>query len=362
MDSKKNKVNVGGVKQGGSKLRISISLGGALATADIREQLDYVREAEKLGVHSAWTVEGWGYDAVTPLAYLAGHTNRIKLGTSIMQISARTPANTAMTALSLANISENRFLLGLGNSGPQIVEGLHGVSFDRPLSRLRETVEIIRMALAGEKIDYSGAHHQLPLPNGQGRSIRLSVGPNPCIPIYLATLGTKSLQFTGAAADGWIGTSFTPEYGDNLLDEVRLGAREAGRELGGFDVHVGAAAVSFSEEIDKLVDSERMGRAFTIGAMGSKDTNFYYDAYRRGGWQEAANKVQHLWLSGNRSGAAAAVPAEMILQTNLFGGQKAIRARLSAYEVAGVTTLKVQPKAESLEGRLEILGRLMDLV
>lgn len=362
MDSEKNKANPELRRERNSKLRISISLGGAMASADIREQLDYVKEAEKLGVHSVWTVEGWGYDAVTPLAYLAGHTNRIKLGTSIMQISARTPANTAMTALSLANISENRFLLGLGNSGPQIVEGLHGVSFDKPLARLRETVEIIRMAFAGEKIDFSGAQHQLPLPNGQGRSIRLSAGPNLSIPIYLATLGTKSLQFTGAAADGWIGTSFTPEYGDNLLDDVRLGARQAGRQLRDFDVHVGAAAVSFSEEIDALVDSERMGRAFTIGAMGSKDTNFYHDAYRRGGWQEAANEVQNLWLSGDRSGAAAAVPAEMILQTNLFGGEEAIRARLSAYEVAGVTTLKVQPKAESLEGRLEILGRLMDLV
>ena len=118
--------------------------------------------------------------------------------------------------------------------------------------------------------------------------------PKPCVPIYLATLGTKSLQFTGAAADGWIGTSFTPVYGDNLLDDGRLGARQAGRELEGFDVHVGAAAVSFSEEIDALVDSERMGRAFTIGVMGSKNTNFYHDAYRRGRWQEAANKVQHL--------------------------------------------------------------------
>ena len=222
MDPEKNKVNAARGKQRDSKLRISISLGGALANSDIREQLDYVREAEKLGVHSVWTVEGWGYDAVTPLAYLAGHTNRIKLGTSIMQISARTPVNTAMTALSLANISENRFLLGLGNSGPQVVEGLHGLNFDRPLARLRETVEIIRLALAGEKIDYSGAQYQLPLPNGQGRPIRLSVGPNLSIPIYLATLGTKSLQFTGAAADGWIGTSFTPEYGDNLMDDVRL--------------------------------------------------------------------------------------------------------------------------------------------
>ena len=343
-------------------MRISISLGGAMASADIREQLAYVQEAEKLGVHSVWTVEGWGYDAVTPLAFLAGHTNRIKLGTSIMQICARTPANIAMTALSLANLSENRFLLGLGNSGPQIVEGLHGVSFEKPLTRMRETVEIIGMAFAGEKIDFSGTQHQLPLPGGQGRSLRLSEGPNLAIPIYLATLGTKSLRFTGEAADGWIGTSFTPEYGDYLLDDVRLGASEARRELKDFDIHVGAAAVSFSEDVDALVESERMGRAFTIGAMGSKDTNFYCDAYRRGGWQDAADKVQHLWLSGDRSGAAAAVPAEMILRTNLFGAKEAIRERLREYEAAGVTTLKVQPKAKNLDDRLDILGRIIDLL
>ncbi len=333
-----------------------------MASTNMQEQLAYVQEAEKLGVHSVWTVEGWGYDAVTPLAFLAGHTNRIKLGTSIMQICARTPANIAMTALSLANLSENRFLLGLGNSGPQIVEGLHGVSFEKPLTRMRETVEIIRMAFAGEKIDFSGIQHQLPLPGGQGRTIRLSEGPNLAIPIYLATLGAKSLRFTGEAADGWIGTSFTPEYGDNLLDDIRLGASEARRELKNFDIHVGAVAVSFSEDVDALVESERMGRAFTIGAMGSKDTNFYYDAYRRGGWQDAADRVQHLWLSGDRSGAAAAVPAEMILRTNLFGAKESIRERLREYEAAGVTTLKVQPKAKNLDDRLDILGRLMDLL
>ena len=333
-----------------------------MASTNMQEQLAYVQEAEKLGVHSVWTVEGWGYDAVTPLAFLAGHTNRIKLGTSIMQICARTPANIAMTALSLANLSKNRFLLGLGNSGPQIVEGLHGVSFEKPLTRMRETVEIIRMAFAGEKIDFSGIQHQLPLPGGQGRTIRLSEGPNLAIPIYLATLGAKSLRFTGEAADGWIGTSFTPEYGDNLLDDIRLGASEARRELKNFDIHVGAVAVSFSEDVDALVESERMGRAFTIGAMGSKDTNFYYDAYRRGGWQDVADRVQHLWLSGDRSGAAAAVPTEMILRTNLFGAKESIRERLREYEAAGVTTLKVQPKAKNLDDRLDILGRLMDLL
>ena len=146
-----------------------------------------------------------------------------------------------MTALSLANLSENRFLLGLGNSGPQIVEGLHGVSFEKPLTRMRETVEIIAWPCR-RKNRFLWGPASASLPGGQGRSLRLSEGPNLAIPIYLATLGTRSLQFTGAAADGWIGTSFTPEYGDNLLDYVRLGASQAGRELKDFDVHVGAAA------------------------------------------------------------------------------------------------------------------------
>lgn len=343
-------------------MKISVSLGGALASADIGEQVTYVREAEKLGVDSVWTVEGWGRDAVTPLAYIAGHTQTIKLGTSIMQISARAPSMTAMTALTLASLSNNRFILGLGASGPQIVEGLHNTAFAAPLTRMRETVDILRMAFAGEKLDYAGVHHQMPLPDSHGRAIRLSEGPNPKIPIYLATLGPKSLRYTGAVADGWIGTAFTPEYAQGLLGDLKTGAESQQRDFRALDVHVGAAAVSFSDDLDTLIDSERMGRAFTLGAMGTQDNNYYHAAYRRSGWGEAADEVQALWLAGDRAGAAARVPAQMILQTNLFGDAGMILERLKAYAKAGVTTLKVQPKAETLDARLVVLGRLMDLV
>lgn len=343
-------------------MKISISLGGALASADIREQVTYVQEAEKLGVDSVWTVEGWGKDAVTPLAYIAGQTEKIKLGTSIMQISARSPSMTAMTALTLSSLSNNRFILGLGASGPQVVEGLHNTSFTAPLTRMRETVEILRLAFSGEKLDYAGLHYEMPLANSTGRAIRLSEGPNPNIPIYLATLGPKSLRYTGAYADGWIGTAFTPEYAEGLLSDLRTGAASQHRDFQALDVHVGAAAVSFSDDLDALIDSERMGRAFTLGAMGTRDNNYYHAAYRRGGWREAADEIQSLWLAGDRVGAAARVPAEMILKTNLFGDESMIRERLIAYARAGVTTLKVQPKAHNLEDRLIILGRLMDQV
>ncbi len=342
-------------------MRISISLGGSLSSLSLEEQVTYVREAEALGVHSVWTVEGWGKDAVTPLAYLAARTDKIRLGTAIMQISARAPAMTAMTALTLAALSTNRFILGLGVSGPQVVEGLHGVRYDRPLSRLRETVEIVRRAFAGEKLDYQGDQFQLPLPDGPGRAIRLSEPANAQIPIYLATLGRRSLEYTGQIADGWIGTSFTPEFGDALLGDIRKGADDVGRDLSGFDVHVGAAALAFTDNVEMLVEGERMGRAFTLGAMGSKNKNFYKDAYARGGWADSAEEVQALWLAGRRREAAAAVPRDMILQSNLFGSDEQVRCRLVKYADAGVSSLKVQPRGKNLDERLIALGRLMDI-
>ncbi|MEM7018427.1 MAG: LLM class flavin-dependent oxidoreductase [Pseudomonadota bacterium] len=329
---------------------------------DFTEQATYVREAELLGVDSVWTVEGWGTDAVTPLAYLAAKTERIKLGTSIMQVSARVPSMTAMTAMTLAALSGNRFILGLGVSGPQLVEGFHGQTFHAPLTRLQETVELIRRACAGEKLSFEGKHHQLPLPGGEGRALRLSQRPNPNIPIFLATLGTKSLEYTGAAADGWLGTSFVPEQAGACFDSIRRGAESVGRSLTDLTLQVGAAEIEFGDDLEAMIDSRRMGRAFTLGAMGSKKTNFYTDAYSRAGWAEAAQTVQKLWLDGNRKEAAAQVPADMITQTNLLGDESAMLDRLRVYRDAGVDTLKVQPIADTLEERLNILGRLLDLL
>ena len=343
-------------------MRVSIAIGGAASGRhrDFERQVEFVVEAEKLGVDAAWSAEAWGQDAVAPLAYLAARTEKIALGTGIMQISARTPSMTAMTALTMAAISGDRFRLGLGASGPQVVEGLQGVPFRAPLSRMRETVEIVRLAFAGEKLAYQGRYHHLPLPDGEGKALRLSQPGNPNIPIYLATLGPRALEYTGAAADGWLGTSFTPEGADAHLDYLRRGAESASRTLADLDIQAGGT-VAFGDDLDALVAPLKPGMAFTLGAMGSPQTNFYNDAYRRGGWMEAASEVQRLWVAGHREEAAARVPDRMIVEANMLGDEDTVRARIAAYRDAGVNTLRVEPAGSDLAERLETLGRTMDI-
>ena len=344
-------------------MKVSIGIGGAASgrKRDFDEQVDYVVEAEKLGVDAVWTAEAWGMDAISPLAYLGAKTHKIKLGTGIMQISARAPVMTAMTALTMAAITNDRFILGLGASGPQVVEGLHGRSFKGPLTRMQETVDIIKLAFAGEKIEYHGRYHELPLPGGQGKALRLSQPGNSKIPIYLATLGPATLEYTGAAADGWLGTSFTPEHADAHLDYLRRGAKNAGRNFADIDIQVGGT-VAFGDDMDALVAPLKSGMAFTLGAMGSAKTNFYNDAYKRGGWEEAGREVQRLWVSGKREEAVAKVPAEMVVQANLLGDEATVRGRIRAFRDSGVTTLRVAPAGQDLAERLTTLGRVMDIV
>ncbi len=343
-------------------MKVSIGIGGAASgqRRDFDKQVEFVVEAEKLGVDTVWTAEAWGQDAITPLAYLAAKTEHIKLGTGILQISARTPSMTAMTALTLATISNDRFILGLGASGPQVVEGLQGRPFKAPLTRMRETIDIIKLAFAGEKLAYDGVYHQLPLPGGEGKALRLAQPGNDNVPIYLATLGPKTLEYTGAVADGWLGTSFTPEHADAHLEHIERGAEAAGRSLTDIDIQVGGT-VAFGEDMDALVEPLKPGVAFTLGAMGSPKTNFYNEAFRRGGWEDVAKEVQQLWVDGKREEAVARVPAEMVQQTNLLGDEATVRARVQAYKDAGVTTLRVQPMGEGLAARLETLGRVLDM-
>ena len=342
-------------------MKVSIGIGGASSTADeFKQQIDFVVEAEKLGVDTVWSAEAWGQDAVTPLAFLAARTERIRLGTGIMQISARTPSMTAMTALSLASISNNRFLLGLGVSGPQVVEGLQGRPFRAPLTRLRETVDIIKLAFAGERIAYEGRHHQLPLPGGEGKALRLAQPGNSAIPIYLATLGPKALEYTGEAADGWLGTSFVPSSAGAHLDYIRDGAKAAGRSFGDIDIQVGGT-VAFGDA-EKLAQPMKRGLAFTLGAMGSAQTNFYNDAYKRGGFDAVARQAQALWVAGRRDEAAAAIPDEMVLAGNLLGDDAEVGRRLAAYRDAGVTTIRLSPAGRTRQERLDTLGRAMELV
>ncbi len=340
-------------------MQVAISL--RLASEDWGQASAYVVEAERMGVDCLWSAEAWGHDAVTPLAFIAARTSRIRLGTGIMQAGTRTPALVAMTAMSLAAMSGGRFLLGFGVSGPQVIEGWHGIRFERPIQRLREMVEIVRRATRGERLEFKGSVYELPLPGGEGKALRSAAKPQPNIPIYLATLSPKSLEMTGEIADGWLGTSFMPEHARVFFDHLETGARRTGRSLASLDLQAGGV-VAFSSDVDRLIAPRKPGLAFSLGAMGSRRHNFYNDAYKRAGYTDVALEVQRLWLDGHRDEAAARVPDELVLKTNLLGTDAMVRRRLGLYRDAGVTTLRVEPAGDTLDARLTTLGRLLDLV
>ena len=343
-------------------MKISMAIGGAYSDGkDWEDLVDYTVAADKMGVSEAWSAEAWGMDAVVPLAYLAARTENIKLGTGIMQISARVPSMTAMTAQSLDTVSKGRFILGLGVSGPQEVEGLHGAAFAKPLSRLREYLEILRIALSGEKLAYAGEHYVLPRPGGEGKAIRLGQPPRPNMPIYLATLGPKALQLTGELADGWLGTCFMPEHADVFFKELEAGAKKAGRTLADIDIHAGGS-FEISDDVERLVAARKPGMAFQLGAMGSPKTNFYNMAFCRAGFEDAAKEVQSLWVAGKREEAANRVPDEMVLMGNFIGTEDMVRERLRAYRDVGVDTISLGTSGSTWKERTATLEEAVDVV
>ena len=340
-------------------MRVAINVG--VARDDWEQASTYVVEAERLGVDCIWSAEAWGQDAVTPLAYFAAKTSTIKLGAGIIQAGTRSPALVAMTAMTLASMSGDRFLLGMGVSGPQVMEGWHGIRFERPIQRMREIIEIVRTVSRGERLAFQGKVYELPLPGGEGKALKSSAAPRPDIPVYLATLSPKSLEMTGELADGWLGTSFMPEHADVFFDHIAAGAARAGRSLADLDLQAGGV-VAFSDDVDQLISPRKPGLAFTLGAMGSRQHNFYNAAFRRAGYEDVAVDVQNLWLDGNRQEAAARVPDEMVVKTNLLGTPDMVKERIVAYRDAGVTTLRVDPQGDGLDGRLETLGQVLELV
>jgi F420-dependent oxidoreductase-like protein len=339
-------------------MRVAIGL-RLEANEDWAQATTYVVEAERLGVDVVWSHESWGLDAATPLAFMAARTSRIRLGSGIMQAGTRTPALLAMTAMSLASMSGGRFVLGLGVSGPQVIEGWHGLRFDRPVTRMRETVEIVRRAIRGERVAFKGQVYELPLPGGEGKALRCSASPRE-VPIYLATLSPRSLEMTGEIADGWLGTSFMPEHARVFFDHIEAGARRVGRSLAALDLQAGGH-VAFGDDVEQLIAARKPGLAFTLGAMGSRQHNFYNDAFKRAGYADTAVEVQRLWLDGKRQEAAARVPDELAVKANLLGTEAMVRERVLAYQRAGITTLRVDPAGATLDARLDTLGRLMDL-
>ena len=333
---------------------------------DFAETAQHVVDAERLGVDTVWSAEAWGTDGIVPLAYLAALTSRIRLATGILQITARAAPMTAMTAMTLDHVSNGRFVLGLGASGPQVVEGLHGQRYDRPLERLKETVEVIRLALAGEKIEYHGNQIELPLPGGQGKALRIGQPPRPDIPIHLATLGPNALQFTGAAANGWVSTCFVPETSGYYLEQLRRGAEAAARPLSAFDdgtfeIEAGGP-VAFTDDVERPLIGRKKALAFQLSAMGSRTMNFYNDAYSRIGYAEPAARVRVLYLAGKRDEAVAAVPDEMALRSSFFGTDEMVRARIRAYRTSGVTALRLQPMGRTPSEKLDTLAHMLELV
>jgi len=336
-------------------LRIGISAPGV-----DRPSLDSVRDAERLGADSVWVPEAWMYDALTPLGYLAAVTDTIRLATGVVQLGARSPAMLAMSALALQAMSDGRFILGVGTSGPQVMEGWHGVRFDRPVTRTSETIDIIRNVAAGERLSYDGTAYTLPLPDSQGRAIRSPVAGQR-IPIYVASMGPANLRLTGAKADGWIGTAFLPESADAFLDPIREGAESAGRTLDDVELTV-AVGLDFTDDVEAVGRRHAAGYAFTIGAMGSPSTNFYNRAFARQGFADAIDEVHRLWQAGDREAAGAAVPIEIGLHSNLIGDDAAVTERLRRYRDSGIDTLRVNIPGADHGERLDHLARLLDLV
>ncbi|MGD1223142.1 LLM class flavin-dependent oxidoreductase [Streptomyces krungchingensis] len=329
------------------------------------EQADFVVEAEKAGLDICWVAEAWGSDAPSALGFYAARTERMLLGSAVMQVGTRTPVALAQTAITLSNLSGGRFLLGLGPSGPQVMEGLHGVSFARPLARVRETVEIVRQAVAGDKIAYAGEEFTIPRPGGDAVPMRLSLRAEHPVPVYLAALSPAMLRLTGRVADGWLGTSFVPEGAAEAyfapLDE---GLALSGRSRADFDVCQGAE-VAFApdeEALGAMVAGRKKELAFSLGGMGSASTNFYNRAYSRQGWAEVAAQVRERWQGGDREGAAGLVTDDMVLATTLIGTEDMVRRRLRVWRDAGVDTVRLYPAGDGMREKLDTLARAIELV
>lgn len=341
------------------KLGLNLGYWGAGNDAD---NLALAREADRLGYAVVWAAEAYGSDAATVLAWVAAQTERIDVGSAIFQIPGRTPANTAMTAATLDTLSGGRFRLGLGVSGPQVSEGWHGVRFDKPLARTREYVAIVRKALAREKLTFEGDFFTLPLPDGPGKALTLTVHPvRDRIPIYLAAVGPRNLELAGEIADGWLAIFLDPDQAEESVAHIRSGREAAGLSMSGFDI-VPTVPVVLGDDLAACADPVRAYCALYIGGMGSREKNFYNALAVRMGYGDAAARIQDLYLARDYAGAAAAVPMEFIERTALIGTPDAIATRLQAYASAGVTTLSVAIYAGTLDQRLATVRAMPDIL
>jgi F420-dependent oxidoreductase-like protein len=332
---------------------------GVGATITGPADADFVVAAERLGAASVWVPEAWGHDALTPLAYLAARTSTIRLCTGIVQVGARSPAMLAMQAMSVQAMSAGRLTLGLGASGPRVMEAWHGVPFTKPLGAMRDTIEIVRRVARGDRLEHDATVYRLPLP-GSGRGIRSMAPPVDPIPMVIAALGPRSLELTGEIADGWLGNAFMPEHAEVFLGSIRAGCERAGRSLDDLEL-VMPVAVEFTDDVEEAGRRHAGGYAFTIGAMGTADSNFYNRAFTAQGFGDDVQAVYDLWQAGRREEAAARVPIEIGLHTNLLGTAAMVAERVRRYRDAGITTLQAKLSGTTQQ-RLDDLARLLDIV
>lgn len=321
----------------------------------------FLREVEAMGYRCVWSAEAYGSDAATVLAAIAVHTTTLQIGTGILQMPARTPAMTAMTAATLDDLSSGRFRLGLGVSGPQVVEGWHGVAYGRPLRKTREYVEVVRAALARRApLEYHGSEIQIPYrgpdATGLGKPLKMIGAPHPGIPVYLAAIGPRNVELAAEIADGWLPAFYSPERAPSVFaDQLEAGFARRSGELGGFDT-VATVQAAVSDDLTAARDTVRPGIALYVGGMGARGANFYHDLACRYGYGEAADEVQSRYLDGDKAGAIQAVPDRLVDEVCLVGPAGRVRDRLEAWKESGVSTLAVA----SLD--LPTLGAIADAV
>ncbi len=333
-------------------MRLGFYMGYAPPGTNPLELIELAQEAERIGYDSAWAAEAWGTDAVSVLAWLAATTSTIKVGSAILQIPARTPANTAMTAATLDLMSGGRFLLGLGTSGPQVVEGWHGEPWGKPLGKTREYVELVRAALRRETIEYEGEHYTVPYrgngATGLGKPLKLMARPlRADIPIYLASLRRRSVELAAEIADGWLPIFFSPERAREVFPVPF--------ERGGLEIAPAVPAV-LSDDVESARDSLKGYYALYVGGMGARGENFYNELACEYGYEQAAGTIQDLFLDGKHRDAAAAVPDELVDELALVGPKERIADRLAAWKESGATTLLVSTRdAASMRAVAEAL-------
>jgi F420-dependent oxidoreductase-like protein len=338
-------------------MRLGLNLGYQAAWTTPANHLRLAQEADRLGYSVTWVAEAYGSDSPSMLSWIAGQTERIDVGAAVMQIPARTPAMTAMTAATIDTFTQGRFRLGLGVSGPQVSEGWHGVRFAKPLQRTREYVEIVRAALARQTVSHAGQFYPLPLPDGPGKALKLNFHPyRSTVPIYLAAVGPRNLELAGEIADGWLAIFFSPEFAGELLASVSAGRAKAGKDMSDFDV-CASAGIVFGDDPVACAEPLRANAALYIGGMGSREQNFYNQLAVRMGFADAAGEIQDLYLDRRHRDAAAAVPFEFIDSTALLGPPERIAERMRRYQRAGVTTLSVSLYDNDLDSALTTLRR-----